>query len=92
MNFNKAKCKVLGCGKPKHGHKLGDGQIESSPAEREFGVLVDEKLTQQCVLAAQKVNQPPGCIKRIVTSRSREENISPYPAFIRVCLEYCIQL
>ena len=95
MKLNKATCKALhlGRGNPKHRYRLGREWLDSSPEEKDLGVSVDERFnrTQQCVLAAQKANHILSCIKRSMTSRSREVILPLCSVLLSLHMNYCIQ-
>ena len=78
----------------KHKYRLGGEWIESSPEEKDLGVLVDKKLnkTWQCALTARKANCILGCIKSNVASRARKVILPLYSALVRPHLESCIHL
>jgi len=75
-----------------HQYRLRVDLLESSSAEKDLGVLVDDKVTmrQQCALVAKKANGMLGCIKKSVASRSSEVLLPFYSALVRPHLEYCI--
>ena len=84
---NTAKCKVLHLGRrnPRHLYRLEGAVLESSSAEKDPGVLMDDKLnmSQQCAL---------GSIMGGVASRDREVIVPLYSDLVRPHLEYCVQV
>ena len=94
MKFNKDKCRVLQLERNNtiEQYRLEDDLLESSCAERDLEVLVDDKLTmsQKCALFAKKANDILESFKNSVASRSREFFLPFYSALVRPYLEYCV--
>ncbi|PKU35720.1 rna-directed dna polymerase from mobile element jockey- hypothetical protein [Limosa lapponica baueri] len=94
MRFKK-DCQVLclGHNNPMQHYKPGEEWMESCPAEKELGVLVNcwLNMSQQRAQVAKKVNSILACIRNSVVSRTKEAIVPLNLALVRPYLEYCVQ-
>ena len=72
MRFNKSNCRVLYLGRNNctYQYRSGADLLERSSAEKDRGVLVDNRLamSQQRALVAKEANGILGCIKKSMAS------------------------
>ena len=96
MQFNTSKCKVMHLGRtgnPGNVYMMGGSVLESTKAEKDIGVMVQDSLkpSLHCSKAAAKANAVLGQISRAVLYRDSNTFIRLYIVYVRPVLEYCIQ-
>jgi len=66
--------------RPAHQYRLGNGLLEMISEKKDLRVLVNNRLamSQQSALVTKKANDILGCIRKSVTSRSREVTLPLY--------------
>ncbi|PKU49669.1 hypothetical protein llap_53 [Limosa lapponica baueri] len=74
-------------------YKIGEERLESCPAEKDLGVLVNSLLnmSRQCAQVAKKANSILACIRNSMVSRTWKVILSLYSVLVRLHLKYRVQ-
>ena len=95
LHFNTSKCKVMHLGKKnvKEVYTMEGTLLESTSAEKDIGVMIQESLkpSLHCAKTAAKANGVLGQLSRAVLYRDSNTFIRLYIVYVRPILEYCIQ-
>ena len=96
MLFNQSKCKCLHIGRAsgKEPNEMHNTVLLKTSKEKDIGVTIsaDWKVSEQCGIAARKVNQLLGMIKINITYIAKQKLVIPlYKYIVRPHLKYCIQ-
>ena len=94
LSFHPKKCKVLGIGRKqrdKNKYKMGGKDLEHSNAEKDIGVIIDEKLNfrEHMNSKIKKANSIVGIIRRSFITLGGKDMTKLFNTMVRPHLEYC---
>ena len=96
MEFNVGKCKVMHIGRrnPKNVYGMGGSVLETTSAERDLGVMIDDRLDLGSHIKSivAKANRMLGLIKISFACLDKPMFLNLYLVLVRPHLEYCVQV
>ena len=96
MEFNVGKCKIMHIGRknPKSVYSMGGTELETTSAERDLGVTIDDRLDLgnhiRSIVA--RANRILGLIKISFACLDKSMFLNLYLVLVRPHLEYCVQV
>ena len=96
MDFNIGKCKIMHIGNknPRNVYNMGGNELETTIAERDLGVTIDDKLDlgKHIKSIVAKANRMLGLIKISFACLDKAMFLNLYLVLVRPHLEYCVQV